>query len=50
MAETLVLLILLAVLVYGLQRNHRPRPGVKLAGSTDFDGRDPSRTRPIISP
>ncbi|WP_168211255.1 hypothetical protein [Actinosynnema sp. ALI-1.44] len=50
MAETLVLLILLAVLVYGLQRNHHPRPGNTLAGAADFDVRDATRTHPILSP
>ncbi|MBE1465266.1 hypothetical protein [Kibdelosporangium phytohabitans] len=50
MAETLVLLVLLAALVYGLQRNHHPHPGNTLAGTTDFDVRDPTRTHPILSP
>ena len=50
MTVTLFLLVLLAALVYGLQRNHRVQPGSKLAGSTDFDARDTTRTHPILSP
>lgn len=50
MTVTLVLLLLLAALVYGLQRNHYVSPGNRLAGSTDFDVRDPARTHPILSP
>ncbi|CAM4109422.1 hypothetical protein KIPE111705_40755 [Kibdelosporangium persicum] len=50
MAETLFLVILLAALVYGLQRNHIRQPGKQLAGNTDFDVRDTTRTHPILSP
>lgn len=41
----LVLLALALALTVLLDRNHRPTPGVRLAGSTDVDDRDWTRVR-----
>ncbi|MFC5287119.1 hypothetical protein ACFPM7_08665 [Actinokineospora guangxiensis] len=41
----LMLVALALVLTVLLDRNHHPRPGSRLAGSTDADDRDWARTR-----
>ncbi|MCE7006280.1 hypothetical protein LWC34_26070 [Kibdelosporangium philippinense] len=50
MTETIFLLILLAALVYGLQRNHVKLANKQPVGNTDFEVRDTTRTHPILSP
>ncbi|SMC85176.1 hypothetical protein [Kibdelosporangium aridum] len=50
MAETIFFLILVTALIYGLQRNHVRLPYKQLAGNTDFEVRDTTRRRPILSP
>jgi hypothetical protein len=48
----LLTVIVLALVVYGLERNHsrQPRPRPRLFGSTNFDDREPFRSPPVFSP
>jgi hypothetical protein len=49
---TIVLIaLILALVVYGLERNHsrQPQPQQRLAGMADFDNRDSSRVHPVIT-
>lgn len=45
MTATILTLIVLALTVYGLQRNHARQGYPRVAGSVDFDDRDNARVR-----
>jgi hypothetical protein len=51
MVEIILAVIVLALLVYGLERNHarQPRPRPRMFGSTNFDDREPFRSPPVPS-
>lgn len=52
MVEIILAVIVLALVVYGLERNNarqsKPRP--RLYGSTNVDDREPFRSPPVFSP
>jgi hypothetical protein len=52
MVEIILAVIVLALLVYGLERNHarQPRPRPRLFGSTNVEDREPFRSPPLFSP
>jgi hypothetical protein len=52
MVEIIFAVIVLALVVYGLERNHsrQPHPRPRLFGSTNVNDRDPFRSPPVPSP
>ncbi|MET0233986.1 MAG: hypothetical protein ABW224_05040 [Kibdelosporangium sp.] len=52
MVEIIFAVIVLALLVYGLERNHtrQAKPGPRMFGSVNFDDREPLRGSRVISP
>jgi hypothetical protein len=52
MVEIILAVIVLALLVYGLERNHarQPKPRPRLYGSSDVDDRKSYRSPPVFSP
>ena len=52
MVEIILAVIVLALVIYGLERNHarQPKPRPRMYGSVNFDNREPFRSPPVPSP